>query len=210
MALVYLLKHLISFPQYPRYFVDRLYLPYLLSPLWRWRGLILGRGITWYGVPIVILEPASAISIGDQCVLCSRSNQTALGVNHPVVLRTLRPGAEIIIGKGVGISGTTVCSAVRVVIGDRCKIGANVTIVDTDFHSLDPIIRASPEDGRAAKAKDVEIGRDVFIGGGAYILKGVRIGNGAVIGAASVVTRDVPEFTVVAGNPARPVGKVER
>ena len=88
-------------------------------------------------------------------------------MNHPVVLRTLRPGAETIIGKGVGMSGTSICAAVRVVIGDRCRIGVNVTIVDTDFHSLDPIIRASPEDGRAAKA-------------------------------------------VVAGNPARPVGKVER
>ncbi len=88
-----------------------------------------------------------------------------------MVLRTLRPGAEIIIGKNVGKNGTTICSAVRVGIGDRCKIGANVTIVDTDFHSLDPIIRASPEDGRSAKARDVEIGRDVFSGVAPIFLK---------------------------------------
>jgi acetyltransferase-like isoleucine patch superfamily enzyme len=107
------------------------------------------------------------------------------------------------------MSGTTICAAVRVVIGDRCKIGANVTIVDTDFHSLDPSIRSSSEDARSAKAKPVEIGNDVFIGGGCYILKGVKIGDRAVIGAASVVTHDVPPDMIVAGNPAREVARLE-
>jgi acetyltransferase-like isoleucine patch superfamily enzyme len=156
-------------------------------------------------VPILSLSPHSRIQVGDHCVLCSRSNQTALGVNHPVVLRTLLPGAQILIGNRVGMSGTTVCAAERVTIGDRCMIGANVTIVDTDFHSLDPVIRSSPEDARSAKVRPVEIGSDVFIGCGCTILKGVTIGDGAVIGAASVVTHDVPAGMIVAGNPARAI-----
>jgi maltose O-acetyltransferase len=49
----------------------------------------------------------------------------------------------------------------------------------------------------------VEIGDDVWVGGGAIILPGVRIGSRAVIGAGSVVTRDVPEQTFAAGNPCR-------
>ena len=105
------------------------------------------------------------------------------------------------------MSGTTICAAERVVVGDRCVIGANVTIVDTDFHSLDPTIRSSPDDARMAKVKPVIIGNDVFIGGGSYILKGVTVGDGAVIGAASVVTRDVTAGAIVAGNPARPVAR---
>ncbi|HRK24702.1 MAG TPA: CatB-related O-acetyltransferase [Beijerinckiaceae bacterium] len=57
----------------------------------------------------------------------------------------------------------------------------------------------SPARGRG----DVIIGHDVWIGFGALILSGVRIGNGAVIGARSVVSRDVPAYTIVAGSPAR-------
>ena len=201
------LRHVVSVHKYPRHFVDLCYVPRLLAFFWRRQGVILGREIVWYGAPIVSLSRQSRIQIGDRCTICSRSGQTALGLNHPVVLRTLRPGAELRIGDGVRMSGATLCAAERVVIGDRCVIGANVTIVDTDFHSLDPGMRSSPEDSRLAKARAVEVGCDVFIGGGSYILKGVNVGVGAVIGAASVVTRDVRAGVTVAGNPAREVAQ---
>jgi acetyltransferase-like isoleucine patch superfamily enzyme len=80
--------------------------------------------------------------------------------------------------------------------------GADAMVVDTDFHPLHP-------EGRwraplsAAGSRPVSIGDDVFVGARAVILKGVHIGNGAVIGAGAVVTRDVPAYAVVAGNPAR-------
>jgi len=56
--------------------------------------------------------------------------------------------------------------------------------------------------------KPVEIGSDVWVGGGAMILPGVRIGSRAVIGAGSVVTRDVPEGVFAAGNPCRVIRDV--
>lgn len=172
--------------------------------------MYLGRNVAWSGIPIISIYPQSKILIGDKCVICSRSSQTALGINHPVVLRTLRAGAELRIGEGVRMSGTTICAADKVVVGDRCVIGANVTIVDTDFHSLDASIRSSTEDSENAKAKAVIIGCDVFIGGGTYILKGVNIGDGAIIGAASVVTSEVAPFTVFAGNPAKQISILTR
>ncbi|MGD9731525.1 MAG: DapH/DapD/GlmU-related protein [Desulfamplus sp.] len=150
----------------------------------------------------------SFISIGNSCLICSRSSQTALGVSHPVILRTLQAGAELKIGSGVRMSGTTICSAQSIIIGDHCVIGANVIIVDTDFHSLNYLVRSSPDDARLAKSKPLKIGNDVFIGGNSTILKGVTIGDGAVIGAASVVTRDVPAGVIVAGNPAKIIGDI--
>lgn len=53
----------------------------------------------------------------------------------------------------------------------------------------------------------IEIGMDAFIGARAFILPGVMVGEGAVVGACSVVSRDVPDWTIVAGNPAKPIGK---
>jgi acetyltransferase-like isoleucine patch superfamily enzyme len=55
-------------------------------------------------------------------------------------------------------------------------------------------------------AKSIEIGDDVWIGANVVVLGGVRIGRGAVIGAGAVVTRDIPEFAIAVGVPARPVG----
>lgn len=60
-----------------------------------------------------------------------------------------------------------------------------------------------------ALGKPVEIGSDVWIGGGAIILPGVRIGSRSVIGAGSVVTRDVPEQVVAAGNPCRVIRPID-
>jgi maltose O-acetyltransferase len=70
--------------------------------------------------------------------------------------------------------------------------------VYTPMHPFDAELRRKQEFG-----KPVEIGADVWVGGGAIILPGVRIGDRAVIGAGSVVARDVPEGMFAAGNPCR-------
>lgn len=191
--------------------------PVYLEVLWyrlvtpaqvRRRGVKVGAHVTFWGSPLVSQAPFSYMVIGKYSVLCSASAYTALGVNHPVVLRTLRAGARIEIGEGVRMSGCTVCAARRVEIGARTCIGANVTIVDTDFHALDPVDRASLQDADLAISVPVEIGADVFLGMNSIVLKGVRIGDGAIVGAGAVVTKDVLPHAIVAGNPARVVGTV--
>jgi acetyltransferase-like isoleucine patch superfamily enzyme len=57
--------------------------------------------------------------------------------------------------------------------------------------------------------KEIRVGEDCWIGGNAMLLPGVTIGRGCVVGAGSVVTKNVPDFTIVAGNPARIVRKIE-
>jgi acetyltransferase-like isoleucine patch superfamily enzyme len=167
----------------------------------------LGAGVRLDGIPVVSLAENSSIVIGDRVVLCSSSRSTALGVAKPVILRALSESAKIVIGEDVGMSGSVICAAVEIKIGSGCLLGADVTIVDTDFHPIRPAEGrryAPPPERRSSHA--VSIQNNVFIGTGATILKGVTVGQGSVIGAQSVVAHDVPEFSIVAGNPARVIG----
>lgn len=83
-------------------------------------------------------------------------------------------------------------------IGRKTMLGPNVQLY-TANHPLDPVKRCQG----AEIAQSIHIGERVWIGGGAIILPGIRIGDDAVIAAGSVVTKDVPAATVVAGNPAK-------
>lgn len=167
----------------------------------RLMGVEFGEELNLLGFPIVFRGPRTSIKIGRGVTLCSWSRFTALGVNHPVVLRTMAPGAQIEIGDHVGISGGSICAAVSVTIGAYTMFGANVTVADTDFHAIKPENRRySQEDVKSAA---VVIGENVFIGTGSFVLKGVHIGDNSVIGCGSVVTRDIPRDTIAAGNPCK-------
>jgi acetyltransferase-like isoleucine patch superfamily enzyme len=80
------------------------------------------------------------------------------------------------------------------VIGDRVIIAWDCNILDRDYHSID---------GTEERTAPVRIGDDVWIGCRSIVLKGVSIGDGAIVAAGSVVVKDVPAHTLVAGNPAQ-------
>ena len=112
------------------------------------------------------------------------------------------PGSIIVIGDGTWISNgfSVIAEYSSVKIGRRCLIGANVEIMDSDFHGLELRDRHRSD---PAWCKPVVVGDDVFIGAGVRVLKGVMIGNGAVVATGSIVARDVPPYSVVGGIPAR-------
>ena len=122
------------------------------------------------------------------------------------------PFVEIQRGARVGArckvsSHAFVCEGVT--IEDECFIGHHVVFTNDRYP------RAVNPDGSLQTAADwrvvpTHVGRRASIGSGAVILCGVRIGEGAVVGAGSVVTRDVPPHTIVAGNPARVLRAVPR
>ena len=91
-----------------------------------------------------------------------------------------------------------------VTIGDDCFIGPNVSIY-TACHSTDPTERNS----RNEWARPVTIGNNVWIGDGAIVLSNVSIGDNAIVGANSVVCKDVPPNTVVAGAPAKVIKRFD-
>jgi acetyltransferase-like isoleucine patch superfamily enzyme len=108
-------------------------------------------------------------------------------------------GKNITLGKRIFInSGCKFQDQGGVVIGDDCLIGHNVVIATLN-HDLAPSRRADMHPA------PVVIGRNVWIGSNATILPGVTIGDDAVVAAAAVVTKDVPEKSVVVGSPARVV-----
>lgn len=150
-----------------------------------------------------VIRNYGQIYIGRGLDLRSTPRSTAMGVICPVVLNTMTQSAVIKIGDSVGISGAVICAKDNVTIGDRVMIGSGVVICDTDFHSLDYQVRATMEDSSYAMSSPVYIGDDCFIGARAMVMKGVTIGNRSIVGAGSVVVKDVPEDTIVAGNPAK-------
>jgi acetyltransferase-like isoleucine patch superfamily enzyme len=148
-----------------------------------------------------------ALQIGDRCIL----------QNHFIFES---PGGKITVGDGVFInSGTKVISRSSIEIGNAVTIAWGCVIYDHDSHSMSYLDRIADQDqslhdaavGNLVANKDwsrvvtapIRICDFVWLGFDVVVLKGVTIGEGAVVGARAVVTRDVPPWTIVVGNPAR-------
>lgn len=97
----------------------------------------------------------------------------------------------------------TILDEAEVSIGDNVFIGPNCTLC-TITHAMEPAQRNCGQ----MCARPITIGDNVWIASNVVVLPGVTIGSGAVIGAGSVVTRDVQPYTLVAGNPARPIRSI--
>jgi len=172
------------------------------------QGVEMQSAPTLYGYPIINIKLGSKVSLAKSVTLCSDSRFTDLGVSRPVILRTLRPNAFISIGADSGLSGTVICAAISVIIGENCLIGADVQIFDTDFHTLESENRRHENSSNKIISKPISIEDNVFIGAGSKILKGVTIGRNSVIGAGSIVSKDIPADSIAAGCPAKVIGTI--
>jgi acetyltransferase-like isoleucine patch superfamily enzyme len=122
-----------------------------------------------------------------------------------------KPGASVRVGARTFIGKARIMAATEVVIEDDVLISWDVTIVDNNSHSVRFSERSNDvrewsrgrKDWQHVKLSPVRIQSKAWIGFGASILSGVTIGAGAIIGASSVITVDVPPWTIWAGNPAR-------
>lgn len=162
-----------------------------------------------------LLESASVVNIaGDPARIVIGANTHIRGE-----LLIFGHGGQINIGDYCYIGeDTRIWSARRIVIGNRVLIAHNVNIHDNISHPVDPHLRhehykriittGHPRDGLDLGEREVIIEDDAWIGFNATIMRGVRIGRGAIVGACSVVTKDVPEMTIVGGNPARELRKL--
>lgn len=112
-----------------------------------------------------------------------------------------RLGANVFVNQN-----STWLDTCTITVGARTLVGPNCAFYSAT-HPLDPNVRngtRGPETG-----KPIVIGEDCWLGGNVIVLPGVTIGKGSTVGAGSVVTKDVEPYTVVAGNPARFIRKIE-
>lgn len=161
-------------------------------------------GLQLYG-RVHIHGKKGGISIGKDCKICSSVdyNPTAEGdYTHLVV----GPEGKLVIGSNVGMSMAYISAYESVIIEDNVLLGACVKIWDTDFH---PLIYEDRIAKKEAMTKPVLIKEGAFIGACSIVLKGVTVGAHSVIGAGSVVTRDIPDGEIWAGNPAKMIRKIE-
>jgi acetyltransferase-like isoleucine patch superfamily enzyme len=150
------------------------------------------------------------------------TNKIVIGRHSHILgeLFTFAHGGDIRIGEWCYVGeGTRIWSAASIVIGNRVLISHNANIFDSLTHPLGAAdrhrqIREILTHGHpreiALDENPVRIGDDAWIGAGAMILRGVTVGEGGVVAAGAVVTKDVPAFSIVAGNPAVPIREIPR
>ncbi|MBT1444787.1 acyltransferase [Shewanella sp. JM162201] len=133
-------------------------------------------------------EPGRDIRMGDQCMIAA-----GVFLHGPIDI-----GNEVAINHGSSLDGGR--SGIK--IGNRTRIANQVTIYAFN-HGMAP---DEPIYQQKVSSKGIVIGEDVWIGAQAGIVDGVTIGNQAVIGMGALISRDVPDFAIMAGNPAKQIG----
>lgn len=176
----------------------------------------IGKGTIDRGIQLRLDHPVSKkyLEIGADCIVSGNfifESSTGL----------IRIGNHSYIGGGTFISRSSI------EIGNNVTIAWGGTFYDHDSHSLDYMKRRKDiddelddlrhgrnfiehKDWSDVNSKSIKICDDAWIGMNVIILKGVTVGEGAIVGAGSVVTKDVPAWTVVAGNPAKVVKELKR
>ena len=173
------------------------------------------KGVLFIGKKVKIREHKKirikgSATIEDGCFINALSkggitigNNFSLGRNSIIectgVIREL--GEELIIGDNVGIAANAfIAMRGKVTIGDNTIFGPGVSIhaENHNFSYLNTLIRK-----QGATRKGVTIGNDCWIGSKAVILDGVNIGNHVIVAAGAVVTKNVPDYAIVGGVPAR-------
>lgn len=127
-----------------------------------------------------------------------------------------RKNATVSIGDRTFIGSSSIVCAEKIEIGNDVLISWGCTIVDHNSHATNWAFRKNDvvawgqgkKDWSGVIIKPVRICDRVWIGLNSIILKGITIGEGAIVGAGSVVTKDVPPYTIVAGNPARIIREI--
>jgi acetyltransferase-like isoleucine patch superfamily enzyme len=177
--------------------------------LMKLNGVVFEKGFKSRGIPWVDVFLGGSFVIGNNFEMNNGKKYNNIGRQHQCSF-VIGGKGQLIIGNNVRISSTSIVCHKKIRIGDNVKIGGNVVIYDTDFHTLDAKLRINVEsDINNSAQQEVNIKNNVFIGAHSTILKGVEIGENSIIGACSVVTKSIPDNQIWGGNPARLIRSIE-
>lgn len=167
--------------------------PFINLCLYSHARLFLGRGTRIGGMGRIDLRRNAKFYIGEKSFI-------ARGCEIVVT-----DSASCIIGNNVSIGcfSNIRCNK-KIEIGDRTLIAQFVSLIGGQYKYKK---KGIPISLQGFDKNDIIIGKDVWIGAGAIILPKITIGSGAIIGAGSVVTHDIPEYSIAVGNPAKVIGK---
>lgn len=187
------------------FFLRKRFYPALFGEMGR--GTILGKNLTLRCPGRIALGKANMID--DNVVLDAKGTDAQISLGEAVLLgrNTIIScsSTSIVIGKDVSIGPNCFIRAGlgNIQMGSFITIGSHTSIIsgNPNHQRLD-----LPMKHQVGSGKGITIGDDVWIGVGARIVDGVKIGNGCVIGAGAVVIKDVPDFAIVAGVPAKILG----
>lgn len=164
-------------------------------------GADIKKGLSVLGILKIEVTRRGKLMIGENLSVNSGNNFNVIGRQQKT---TFWVEGKLTIGDNVGISASAIICNHQITIGNHVTIGGNTVIYDTDFHNINPTIRNNKTiDKQSAVKLPVFIEDNVFIGAHTTILKGVTIGKNSVIGACSVVTKNIPQNEIWAGNPAK-------
>lgn len=153
-------------------------------------------------------------------ILKGKSNVVKFGSECVIGAQFIAEGekASFVVGNRVYMGNSKIICRSGIVFGDNVLVAWDVVFYDHDSHSLDHNLRQKDieqqivdfakgdivknKDWSFVKSAPIKVCDNAWIGMGSIVLKGVTIGEGAIVAAGSVVTKDVPPFTVVGGNPA--------
>lgn len=170
------------------------------------RHIKYGKDLCTYGT--IFVRGHGKIQIGNHVTITSCRETNPIGGDTKTLFFLIKKNGQIVIGNRVGMSNVSIVASQLVEIEDDVLIGGGCKIYDYDFHSVRFEERIKEND-LGAISKPVKIKKGAFIGAHSIILKGVTIGQYSVIGAGSVVTKNVPDNEIWAGNPARFIRKIE-
>ncbi len=165
-------------------------------------GVVLGRDCKIVNKVYVNCHPSAKIIIGDSTTIFSGDNIIPLLRNATATI-VAAAGSIIKIGNHCGLSNPCIWATQSITIGDNVLIGANCSIMDSDFHSIDYCERVRAKHSEGAMSSPIVIGDGAWIGCNTLIFKGVKIGKRSVIGGGSIVTHDIPSDCIAAGNPCK-------
>jgi len=160
------------------------------------------KSFSCFGIPYVHISLNARCMIGENFKMNSGARYSDSGVNGKCRIE-VRDTAILTIGNNVGMSDVTITCHESITIGNNVLLGVGAQIRDTDNHSLNPEDRINGLDWKNKKSAPIIIKDNVFIGAYSFILKGVNVGSNSIIGACSVVTKNIPDNEIWAGNPAR-------